>query len=87
VREIHDLLNTLGEEQNITAQKTALNDEALSLLDLPRLSSYPLAQPHSKQRFGTRRMIITMRANGCLNNKLEKNRFVLSTWNHEGNGG
>ena len=25
--EIHDLLNTLGEEQNITAQKTALNDE------------------------------------------------------------
>ena len=38
MREIHDLLNTLGEEQNVTAQKTALNDEALSLLELPRLS-------------------------------------------------
>ena len=73
MREIHDLLNTLGEEQNITAQKTALNHEALSLLDLPRLS--------------TLRMIIAMRANGCLNDKLEKNRFVLSTWNHESNGG
>ena len=72
MREIHDLLNTLGEEQNVTAQKTALNDEALSLLDLPRLSFL--------------RVIITMRA-GCLNNELEKNRFVLSTWNHEGNGG
>ena len=73
MREIHDLLNTLGEEQNVTAQKTALNDEALSLLDLPRLSFL--------------RVTITMRANGCLNNELEKNRFVLSTWNHEGNGG
>jgi hypothetical protein len=70
--EIHDLLNTLGEEQNITAQKTALNHEALSLLDLPRLL--------------TLRMIIAMRANGCLNDKLEKNGFVLSTWNYEGNG-
>lgn len=28
MREIHDLLNTLGEEQNITAQKTAPKDEA-----------------------------------------------------------
>jgi len=54
MREIHELLNTLGEEQNVTAQKTALNDEALSLLDLPRLSSY--RQAHSKQRFGTRRL-------------------------------
>ena len=26
MREIHDLLNTLGEEQTITARKTALND-------------------------------------------------------------
>ena len=32
MREIHDLLNTRGEEQNITAQKTALNDVPLSLL-------------------------------------------------------
>ena len=37
--------------------------------------------------FVTLRVIMTMRANGCLNNELEKNRFVLSTWNHEGNGG
>jgi hypothetical protein len=44
MRAIHDLLNTLGEEQNITAQKTALNDVALSLLDLPRLSSYLLVR-------------------------------------------
>jgi len=73
MREIQDLLNTLGGEQNITAQKTALNDAALSLLDLPRLS--------------TLRMIIAMRANGCLNNTLEKNGFVLGTWNYEGNGG
>jgi hypothetical protein len=72
MREIHDLLNTLGEEQNITAQKTALNHETLSLLDLLPLS--------------TLRMIIAMRANGCLNNKLEKNGFVFSTWNYEGNG-
>src|SRR5688572_7848787 len=35
----------------------------------------------------TLRVIITMRANGCLNNKLEKNRFFLSPWNHERNGG
>ena len=37
--------------------------------------------------FVSLRVIITMRANGCLNNKLEKNRFRLSTWNDEGNGG
>mgnify|MGYP003576606468 CR=1 FL=1 len=35
----------------------------------------------------TLRGIITMRTKGCLNNKLEKNGFILSTWNHEGNGG
>jgi len=44
MRGMHDLLNTLGEEQNITAQKTALNAEALSLLYLPRLSSYLLVR-------------------------------------------
>ena len=83
MREIHDLLNTLGEEQNITARKTALRYVLYSAMKL----FTAVVVDSVRHDIVPPRVISTMRANGCLNNKLEKYRFLLSPWDHEGNGG